>query len=68
LGTFILGGGSNVLSPTKASADWFCSVALKGISTVREKGEISYVTAKAGEDWDASAVLRRKNLQGVSNV
>lgn len=66
LETFILGGGSNVLIADKGFDGLVLQVSLKGISTVQGKDETVYVTAKAGEDWDAFCLFCvEKNLQGV---
>ncbi len=66
LETFILGGGSNVLIADEGFDGLVLQVALKGISTVQGKDETVYVTAKAGEDWDAFCrFCVEKNLQGI---
>jgi UDP-N-acetylmuramate dehydrogenase len=66
LETFILGGGSNVLIADEGFDGLVLQVALKGISTSREKDGIVRVTACAGEDWDAFCEFCvEKNLQGV---
>ena len=66
LETFILGGGSNVLIADKGFDGLVLQVSLKGISTVQGKDEIVYVTAKAGEDWDAFCrFCVQENLQGI---
>lgn len=63
---FVFGGGSNVLVSDKGFDGLVLQIALKGISLLRGKETIVYVTAKAGEDWDKFvAFCVKKNLQGV---
>ncbi len=66
LKVFILGGGSNVLIADKGFDGLVLQTALKGISVSEEKDKIVYVTAGAGEDWDAFVKFCvKENLQGV---
>lgn len=63
---FILGGGSNVLIADEGFDGLVLQIALKGISTSRENNQTVYVTAQAGEDWDAFCKFCvGKNMQGV---
>lgn len=62
---FILGGGSNILIADEGFDGLVLQIALKGISFVQEN-EIVFVSAGAGEDWDAfCAVCVEKNLAGI---
>ncbi|MGI9035951.1 MAG: UDP-N-acetylmuramate dehydrogenase [Pyrinomonadaceae bacterium] len=62
---FVLGGGSNVLISDAGFDGLVLQIALKGIA-VQEKDKKIYVTAQAGEDWDAfCAFCAGENLQGV---
>lgn len=65
LETFILGGGSNVLISDEGFDGLVLKVAIKGIILSDEKDGTVFVTAGAGEDWDALvAFCAEKNLQG----
>lgn len=65
LKVFILGGGSNVLIADAGFDGLVLQIALKGISTVEKGGEMVFVTARAGEDWDELVeICVEKNLQG----
>lgn len=66
LDVFVLGGGSNVLIADSGFDGLVLQVALKGVSGSQEKDGTVYITAQAGEDWDAFVDLCvSKNLQGV---
>lgn len=66
LDVFVLGGGSNVLIADSGFDGLVLQVALKGVSGFQEKDGTVYVTAQAGEDWDALVdACVAKNLQGV---
>ncbi len=62
---FILGGGSNVLIADEGFDGLVLQIALKGILMEARKNRV-FVTANAGEDWDAFVkICVKKNLQGV---
>ncbi len=62
---FILGGGSNVLIADEGFDGLILKIALKGITLSDETDEAVFVTAGAGEDWDAVvAFCIKENLQG----
>ena len=66
LNVFILGGGSNVLIADEGFDGLVLQIVLKGISVSREKDNIFFVEAQAGEDWDEFVKFCvEKNLQGV---
>lgn len=66
LALFILGGGSNVLIADAGFDGLVLQIALKGVSGFQEKDGTVYVTAQAGEDWDAFVgACVAKNLQGI---
>ncbi len=65
LDIFILGGGSNVLIADEGFDGLVLQIALKGILMEARKNRV-FVTANAGEDWDAFVkICVKKNLQGV---
>ena len=62
---FILGGGSNVLIADEGFDGLVIKIALRGITLSAENDETVFVTAGAGEDWDALvAFCVGENLQG----
>jgi UDP-N-acetylmuramate dehydrogenase len=62
---FILGGGSNVLIADEGFDGLVVKIALRGVSLTAKNSEKVFVTAGAGEDWDALvAFCVRENLQG----
>ena len=64
LKVFILGGGSNILIADEGFDGLVLQIALKGIYV--EPAEKTFVTASAGEDWDAFCEFCvARNLQGV---
>lgn len=66
LDLFVLGGGSNVLISDSGFDGLVLQVALKGVSGFQEKDGTVYVTAQAGEDWDAFVEFCVANgLQGL---
>lgn len=65
LEVFVLGGGSNVLIADEGFDGLILQIALKGISVEKSENKV-FVTANAGEDWDAfCAFCVAENLQGV---
>ena len=65
LEVFVLGGGSNVLIAETGFEGLVLQIALKGISVEKSENKV-FVTANAGEDWDAfCAFCVVENLQGV---
>lgn len=63
---FILGGGSNVLIADEGFEGLVLQIALRGISVSGESGEIVFLTAQAGEDWDGFVAFCVENdLAGV---
>lgn len=65
LETFILGGGSNVLIADEGFDGLVLQIALKGIFVETAENK-TFVTANAGEDWDAFCEFCvGENLQGI---
>ena len=64
---FVLGGGSNLLVSDAGFAGLVLHIALRGVRTEVEKLDgVVYVTAAAGEDWDALVQFTvGQNLQGM---
>lgn len=66
LAVFVLGGGSNVVVSDDGFDGLVLQIALKGVTKFREKDAAVYVTAGAGEDWDALvAQCVTDGLQGI---
>jgi UDP-N-acetylmuramate dehydrogenase len=65
---FVLGGGSNILVSDEGFPGIVLKMEMKGI-TYKEDGDTTYVTAMAGEDWDAFvATTVEKGLYGLENL
>lgn len=63
---FVLGGGSNVLISDKGFDGLVLQINLRGIEIVKEDGDETIISAKAGEDWDEFVKLCvEKNLAGI---
>ena len=67
--TFVMGGGSNVLISDNGFDGLVLRVALKGIDTKQQPDGHVYLTAAAGEDWDAFVeYCVSRDLAGVENL
>lgn len=65
---FILGGGSNILFSDSGFDGLVIRMAMCGVK-YEEKGDIVYVTAQAGEIWDAFVLKSlEKGLWGLENL
>ncbi|HEY6502825.1 MAG TPA: UDP-N-acetylmuramate dehydrogenase [Chitinophagaceae bacterium] len=68
LGTFILGGGSNILLTGDVNA-FVVKNEIKGVEEIHEDSEYVYVKAGAGENWHAFVLhCLRHNWAGVENL